>query len=526
MNTFEEMIQSAKERERAGEWDKALSWYERAFRCLPRGADAVQAAELLRWIGTVRRERGDLELASEAYEASLAIAECSGLDAQVAAALNCLGIVEHLRGQVEPAEAFYRRGRALAVHLGDQALVTMIDQNLGALLNLRGDLDGALQSYGSALERSLDRGEISTALRTLNNMGLAHVDLENWADAELCFREAWQLAETVGDTLMTGMLELNRAELHLQQKQFPEAQQCCERSLAIFHRLRSKTWIAEAFKKHGILCRETGRGDQADAFFAMSLGLAEATENRLLQAEAQMEWALVHLAEDRKREGIIYLNRALRLFSSMQAQREVLDIRRRLERMEDLYLPAVMAWSAELLESKSRRRAQHARRVAELSAELAEALELGRWEVTVVRVGAWTHDIGHALLPFGPATDPEGSIGALSANKLHTIAGDALMSRFEFPPEVRAIVRGHHERFDGGGYPDAIAADAIPLAAQIVSVADTYDTLTHWNDLRPALSPEEALRHMEADCPGRFNPSLLQNFRRVISGIARETYAA
>ncbi len=102
-----------------------------------------------------------------------------------------------------------------------------------------------------------------------------------------------------------------------------------EQSLHVFHRLRAKPSIAEAYKFQGILYRETGRPEQSDTHFALSRGRAEACQNRLLQAETQREWALLHLEEERKQEGVLYLNRSLRLFQELKARREVLDIERR-----------------------------------------------------------------------------------------------------------------------------------------------------------------------------------------------------
>src|SRR5690606_41687357 len=91
--TVAERIAAARSAERAGDWDAALTHYESAFASLTVGGTAADAADLFRWIGTVHRVRGDGERAEEAYEASLAIAECARLPFQIASALNCLGIL-------------------------------------------------------------------------------------------------------------------------------------------------------------------------------------------------------------------------------------------------------------------------------------------------------------------------------------------------------------------------------------------------------------------------------------------------
>ena len=130
---LDELIETAKEFEHAGAWDDALACYEQGLRSLSRESSPATAADLLRWIGTVRRERGELEMARDVYDVSLAIAELNGLAHQTAAVLNCMGIVEHLRGHLEDAEALYTRALDQAISLDDQRLAAMLDQNLGAL---------------------------------------------------------------------------------------------------------------------------------------------------------------------------------------------------------------------------------------------------------------------------------------------------------------------------------------------------------------------------------------------------------
>src|SRR5690606_25841802 len=78
----------------------------------------------------------------------------------------------------------------------------------------------------------------------------------------------------------------------------------------------------------------------------------------------------------------------------------------------------------------------------------------------------------------------------------HTTAGDRIVAELEFPWDIGPIVRSHHERWDGSGYPDGISGDAIPLTARILCIADVYDALTTTRSYRPALSREEALEIM------------------------------
>lgn len=494
-----DLIEASKEFERTGAWDQALSRYEQALMHLPREGGASHAAEILRWIGTVHRQRGELELAGEAYEASLTIAELNGLDYHLAAVQNCMGAVEHQRGNVSQAEDLYSRALNLAVHLDDQALAACVDQNLGALHILRGDLARALDSYESVVARSRALGDGHVETRALTNIGIVHMQLGNWEAAEFNLQRATELAEAAGESLMTGTLELNRAELHLQQQRFDQARECCSRSLDVFGRLRSKYWTAEAYKFYGILHRETGRSDQADACFAIALGLAEVAENVLLQAEAQMEWAIVHLEAGRNQEGIMYLNRALRLFDEMQARREVLDLQERLEKMEGLYLPAVQAWSADRLAEAHSGLADHSARVSELSCRIAQEVGFTGWDLTIVRVGALIHDIGYTAMPSSVLSVPDADDESHPLLKVHTVAGAAIAKRLDFPAGVFSIVRSHHEEPGGAGFPDRLVGEDIPRGTAIVALADCFDRLTNPLGKRPRLSRSRAIEQMAVD---------------------------
>src|SRR5690606_19276554 len=323
---LDDLVEAARAAERAGAWDESLARYEQAFGRLAREGTAARAAELLRWIGTVHCERGDLEVAGELCEASLAVAEASGAREHVAAALNCLAIVEQRAGRLGEAERFYIQARALADELGDVRLGAMVEQNLGTLANIRGDVGGALASYASALERYRRLGDLRGAAWALNNMGMAHVDLGEWEQAETCYDEAFSLGDRLHDTALLGLLELNRAELHLRRGWFDRAREACDRAFEIQSRLRSHGGLGEANKLYGILYRETNKPALADVHLTQAVALARRCQDRLLEAEALSEHALVHLAEERNREALECLNRAHALFGELRARRELLDL--------------------------------------------------------------------------------------------------------------------------------------------------------------------------------------------------------
>ncbi len=137
---------------------------------------------------------------------------------------------------------------------------------------------------------------------------------------------------------------------------------------------------------------------------------------------------------------------------------------------------------------------RHARRLAAFSAALGRHMELSDTDLERLRVGSLLHDVGKNSLP------PEILFkrGRLTAQeyaevKYHPVIGDLLCARIPRLQAVRPIIRHHHERLDGSGYPDGLQGDQIPLLAQIVGVVDVYDALVCTRPYKPAYDQVHAL---------------------------------
>lgn len=135
----------------------------------------------------------------------------------------------------------------------------------------------------------------------------------------------------------------------------------------------------------------------------------------------------------------------------------------------------------------------HCQRLAAYACALGERLGVGDEDLTALARGGFLHDIGKVgipdavLLKPGPLTEDEYTL-----IKSHTIIGERLCGELRSLSRVRAIVRSHHERLDGSGYPDGLAGDAIPLRAQIISVVDLFDALTSTRPYKQPWSVQEA----------------------------------
>jgi HD-GYP domain-containing protein (c-di-GMP phosphodiesterase class II) len=160
----------------------------------------------------------------------------------------------------------------------------------------------------------------------------------------------------------------------------------------------------------------------------------------------------------------------------------------------------------------------HSRRVARYSAMIAKRMGLAGTEIARVRTAAAVHDVGKLETPAeilhrpGKLTD-----GEFEIVKRHAATGARMVAILE-DDELTAIVRHHHERLDGSGYPDGLATDAIPIGARIIAVADTFDAITSTRSYRAARPHREALAILRAESGSQLDHDAVQAFCSVYRG--------
>ena len=175
---------------------------------------------------------------------------------------------------------------------------------------------------------------------------------------------------------------------------------------------------------------------------------------------------------------------------------------------------------ARAVEAKSPFTQGHADRVTEYVLTLAKAVGLGRDEVEVLRRGSLLHDIGKIRVPDailnkpGPLTTEE-----MDVIKEHPEQGVKIIEPLESLRDVIPLIRWHHERLDGSGYPDGLHGDAIPLPVRLLSVADIYDALASERPYRPAIPHAQCADILKSyAASGGLDPSLVGTFCDVIPG--------
>lgn len=198
----------------------------------------------------------------------------------------------------------------------------------------------------------------------------------------------------------------------------------------------------------------------------------------------------------------------------MQSLRAALDENVRLcDTLASTYFETVQAFSA-AIDAKDVYTRGHSVRVARYSSSLAQHMGLPPKMVAGIRIGAYLHDIGKIVLDRSVLNKP----GRLDASEFlevasHPAVGHDVLSAVKFPwPEVRVVVRWHHERMNGNGYPDRLRGDEIPVPARILAVADAFDAMTSNRPYRNRMPLPMALSELVKAAGDHFDPVMVRGF--------------
>lgn len=172
---------------------------------------------------------------------------------------------------------------------------------------------------------------------------------------------------------------------------------------------------------------------------------------------------------------------------------------------------------AEAVEQRDRHIAGHCHRLAFISVTLGAAMGLDRLCLLALYRGGYLHDVGKVGIPDSILFKP----GGLTADewvvmRSHSTRGEEICRHLKSMRQVLPIIRHHHEKWDGTGYPDGLRGEQIPLLARVLQVADIYDALTSPRPYKPAFSPQEALRTIRQESDrGWRDPEIVKLFLRV-----------
>jgi putative nucleotidyltransferase with HDIG domain len=164
---------------------------------------------------------------------------------------------------------------------------------------------------------------------------------------------------------------------------------------------------------------------------------------------------------------------------------------------------------------------EHARRVAAISVKVAETLGVTGKDLAAIRAGALLHDLGKLALPSSILTKPaELSFEEKEIVRRHPAIGAELLRSLDGFDEVAAIVNSAREWYDGRGYPQALAGEAIPLGGRIVAVVDAFDAMTRSQIYRDAMPSSDALREILRCSNSQFDPVVVSSLLQVLGEFA------
>ncbi len=182
------------------------------------------------------------------------------------------------------------------------------------------------------------------------------------------------------------------------------------------------------------------------------------------------------------------------------------------EQMANLHLRTIEALAI-AVDAKDEVTHDHVFRVRVYATGLAKLFGLSDLEIEALKAGALLHDIGKIAVPDYILNKPGKLTPAeFEEMKMHTIIGAEILSRVNFPYPVVPIVRHHHERWDGRGYPDGLRGEEIPITARIISVVDCFDAVREDRQYRKAMTREEAIALLQANSGTMYDPDVVAAF--------------
>ena len=192
------------------------------------------------------------------------------------------------------------------------------------------------------------------------------------------------------------------------------------------------------------------------------------------------------------------------------------------EEMAALHLRTIEALAL-AIEAKDHTTHEHLKRVRVYAVEVAKQLKVSEEELEALRAASLLHDIGKLAVPEHIISKP----GKLTPEefekmKIHPIVGAEILERVQFPYPVVPIVRAHHEKWDGSGYPLGLRGEEIPMGARILAAVDCLDALASDRQYRRALPLHEAMRHVEMEAGTSFDPAVVEVLKKFYQDLERQ----
>jgi len=429
-----------------------------------------------------------------------------------------LGSVFWQRGQFGRAERHLRRALILVNNLSDEVLRGRILLWSGGLHLDLGTYREALDLTNEALilfERAAARNYESMAC---TNLGIAHGALGEYRRAQSYFERALAIGRALGDQKQVAYTYTEMARVHHLKGDNQLAMHFCNRSLmALFSDVNAldreevgqvSLIFALIFEALGQIVKAMIYARRALHYFGQlrargRLAVAEAVLRRLKTKSSGIDYEIDYELEGIDREagegsGVILASPHQPDFSEQELRFH--------------YLDAFLRF-ADAIEIKDPYTRGHSERVTAYALKIAEAMAVPQRDRDTLALAGRLHDVGKVsvspeiLNKPGPLTDEE-----FEAIRRHPVTGVEMTRFILTSAEAVSLVKHHHERFDGTGYPDGLKGTEIPLLTRILSVADAYDAMTTDRAYRQAYPHSLALTELRREAGRQFDPSVVEAF--------------
>jgi putative nucleotidyltransferase with HDIG domain len=513
---FPLLVELGKIRSKVGDWDNALRDFHIALDISSNKGYRRERADILRRIGDILSRKNEWDVAIAYYESGIKTARDSGDEKILGDLFNSLAIVYFEKGQLNKALRYYRKSLNLARKRRDLALLANIYNNMGAVYSVKGEYEKAIEYYKNSLRIYKECGNHFGISHAFHNLGMTYSKKGDRKRAEGYYRESLKISERIGEISLSSITLLSLAEMRISEEKLKEAEEILDDALKKLFAIDDKLGIAEGYKLRGVIERKRGNLKRAEYYLLESIKIHEECNHPLGLAESYRELGITYKEKGETEKTWRWLERAEEIFRKLRAKRDLIEVRKELEEIEKIYI-AVVRQLGSSVEAKDKYTLGHSERVAVYALEIARKLNLSNEEIKAILTAAYLHDIGKVDVPDGILKKP----GRLTPEEYERIKGHPLFAlkklrSISFPWDVRPLIRHHHERYDGKGYPDGLKGEEIPLGARIIAVADVFDALTSDRPYRKALSLGEAIEEMRRVSGTQLDPKLVLLFIKTV----------
>jgi len=320
----EQNLAQGREDQRAGRMAIAMECFAQAVDQARASGDRELEIAARRHLAIAHHLRGEPRAALHLCLQSRDLALEFGHDRLAAQALIALGNFLYEEGRISAAQTQYR----LAAMFGTAypEIQAAVAQNMGILACVRGRLEEASDHFHASLKLYRACGDLRGEATAYHNLGMACADRRDWDAADQQYAVAVELARRAGEWHLEGLCLLNQAELHLAHQRYEMVRGLADQALAIFRDHDARLDQAGALRMLGVAYSHLDRPTLAESRLRSALEIADATGQRLLEAETSRDLAVLCLRTGRRAEAASWLDRAGRLFEHLDARLDLQQI--------------------------------------------------------------------------------------------------------------------------------------------------------------------------------------------------------